>query len=88
METALYEVHLDSNQEVKVRSERDVKPEEAPLVAEMFDSFCGLYPMHTCYVALKIFNWQFDKAAEWLMQEGEQEATKKTINITRHALVA
>lgn len=59
METALYEVHLDSNQELKVMSQRDVKPEEAPLLEELFDSFCGLYPMHTCYVALRQHDWEF-----------------------------
>ena len=37
------------------------------MVSELHDSFCGLYPFQTCYVALKLMDWDFEPASEWLV---------------------
>ncbi len=55
---------------------------------EAYTSFCGLYSMNTCYVALKLFDFDFVKAAEWLVTEGEHETSRETVDIHRHCLIA
>lgn len=60
---------------------------ENDLVIETFNSFSGFFTYEECYRALKFHNDDIMEAVAWLVDEGEKERGKKSINKKRSVLL-
>lgn len=80
----LYKYNLSSNlQDIK---EEDFK--DLPSVAELQESFNGLFTVVECARAYKLCHEDIVLAAQWLIEEGEKLQDKKCINYEQVTLLA
>lgn len=58
------------------------------LIQELYESFNGFYSYNECARALSFNKDDIANAAQWLVDEGEKERTKKTILVRKSVLLA
>ena len=59
-----------------------------PIVIELFESFSGLFSFKECARAFKLSQEDIVLAAQWLVEEGEKQRTKKCLNYDQITLIA
>lgn len=62
--------------------------QDKELIQELFESFNGFYSYNECARALSFNKDDIANAAQWLVDEGEKERTKKTIMVRNSTLLA
>lgn len=84
LEYVLFEFDVTSSNDAEAPEYEN----DSELVKELCDSFSGYFTLNECRKALNINKDDLAGAAQWLVDEGEKERTKRTHTFTRAVVLA
>ena len=86
MEFLLYEFDVEN----PVGGEIDENEEDGnlELAQELYESFAGFFTINECLRALQFAADDISSAAQWLVDDGEKERTKTTIEVKKRTVLA
>lgn len=86
MEFVLYEFDVTSTQGLDVSESLNTQNME--IVQELYESFSGFFSLNECKRALSFNKDDIQNAAQWLVDEGEKERSKRTVVVKQTTLLA